>query len=269
VERTPFLPIAFYQASRIDGAPAEELTGEMPRLSRAVIELSRLLRSDGVAVRLDSAVAAACGADVSWPSPDGPPAWDLAGGNPPDAAALVTIAEPLTGCIAAVKAELRGDRPVIAVMPGPAALSAALGGAHEAAAGAALRALADAACKAGAEILVIEDDPAGDDGRLKRLAAPIVNTARYYTASVVLSVPRAVPERIADAQLLSVDAFLALPDAAGALPSADRLFDAAARRQMADRLVASPGFLSLDDRAMMGREMPEVLSALAEILKRA
>lgn len=268
-DRIPFLATAFYQASRIDGAPGEELIVEPPRLCRAVNELSRLIGSDGVAIRLDSAVLAACGADVAWPDRDGPPEGEPT--SPPDAPALLSIAEPLVTSIGALKAELRGSKPVVAVMPGPAVLSARLGAEHEAAVGAALRALADAACKAGAEVLVIEDDPAGDTARFKRLVAPIVNTGRYYSASVVLATPVFIAERLADGQILPATAFAGAPPqaAAGAQADAATLFDADGREKLRQSLLASSGFLSMEDRAMIGREVPEVTAALDALLGRS
>jgi hypothetical protein len=268
-DRIPFLPIAFYQASRIDGAPGEELIAEPPRLCRAVIELSRLIGSDGIAVRFDGAVLGACGADLSWPNRDGPPAGEPT--SPPDAAALTAIAEPLIESIAALKAELRGAKAIVAVMHGPAALSARLGVEHEAALGAALRALADAACKAGAEVLVVEDDPGPDAARFKRLVGPIVNTGRYYTASVVVSSPSAIPHRLADGQIVPSTAFPEAPAlfTTGALADAEALFDVAARTQLAANLAAASGFLSIDDRAMMGREMADVTSAIDALLGRS
>jgi hypothetical protein len=268
-DRIPFLPVAFYQASRIDGAPGEELIAEPPRLCRAVIELSRLIGSDGVAVRLDGAVLAACGADVAWPDRDGPPEGEP--GSPPDASALLSIAEPLVTSIGALKAELRATKPVVAVMPGPAALSAKLGADHEAAVGAALRALADAVCKAGAEVLVIEDDPGGDAARFKRLVAPIVNTGRYYSASIVVSSPSPIADRLADGQIVPATAFAGVTaqSATGALADAEALFDAAIRARVAASLAASSGFLSIDDRAMMGREMAEITPAIDTLLGRS
>jgi hypothetical protein len=268
-DRIPFLPIAFYQASRIDGAPGEELIAEPPRLCRAVIELSRLIGSDGIAVRFDGAVLAACGADLSWPNRDGPPAGEPT--SPPDAAALTAIAEPLIESIAALKAELRGAKAIVAVMHGPAALSARLGVEHEAGLGAALRALADAACKAGAEVLVVEDDPGADAARFKRLVGPIVNTGRYYTASVVVSSPSAIADRLADGQIVPSTAFPEAPAlfATGALADAEALFDVAARTQLAANLAAASGFLSIDDRAMIGREIADVTSAIDALLGRS
>lgn len=274
VERVPFLLAAFYQASRIDGAPAEELIGEPPRLSRAVIGLSRLLQSDSVAFCLESAVHAACGVDLSWPLADGAPVVaDGAEPGPPDADTLLALAAPLLTTIAAAKAELRGEKAVLAAMPGPAMLADWLGGeAAEAGVAAALRALAEAACKAGAEILVIEDDPA-DEARLKHLAGPIVNTARYYSATVVLSVAQPVREGFADAQLVPADAID--PPPAGALfglrlTDAD-LRDPARRKALAGRIAGGDGriFVSLGDAAMIGREVPEVLSGLNQVLGRS
>ena len=169
VERVPFLPIVFYQAARIDGAPASELIGEPPRLTRAVVELSRLLGSDSAAVRFESAVFAACDIDLVWPASDGPPVPDAtASSGAPDTAALLGIADPLLQTIVSVKAELRGARSVVAVTPGPLRLAERHGSAEgEGAIVAALRALVDAACKAGAEIIVIEDDLLQDEARFE------------------------------------------------------------------------------------------------------
>lgn len=274
VERVPFLPVVFYLAARIDGAPARELIGEPPRLSRAVIELSRLLGSDSVAVRLESAVFAACGIELAWPSPDSPPVSDAAAvPNTPDAAALVAIAEPLLQSIVSVKAELRGAKSVIAVAPGPARLARRVGNAEgEGAMVAALRALVDAACKAGAEIIVIDDDSAQDEARLKRLAGPIINTARYYSASVVLALPRAVKERIADALLLPASeaqaASLSVP--CGILPAAVEFADTGRLKALSERIAQAPAgvFVSLDDAAVHGREMSDILAGVAELLRR-
>lgn len=274
IERAPFLPTAFYQAARIDGAPANELIGQPPRLSRAIIELSRLLQSDAVAVRLESAVHTACGIEPAWPTPDGAPVVDAGQAqNHPDVSTLLALAEPLLITIGSVKAELRGEKPVIAVVPGPIALAERLGGAlGEAAAVAALRSLADAACKAGAELLVVEEADADDGQRLKRLAGPIVNTARYYSASVVLTRPSVFNDRLADAQLLPGHAFDGAPAGMllGLAPTGREFTDESRRSDLIDLFGTRAGsaYLSLDDEAMAGREIPDVLSVLAEFLHR-
>jgi hypothetical protein len=268
VERVPLLPLAYYQASRIDGAPAEELIGEPPRLARAVLGLSKLLLADCVTVRLDSAVLTAFGFDLSWPVVDGPPV--AAGeGVIADSAMLAGLAEPLLSTITAVKAELRGEKPVLAVVPGPVALSDRLGGADETAVAALIRGLADAVCKGGAEILVIEDD-ATDEARLKRLAGPIVNTARYYSASVVLSLGQPVKERLADALLLPAGMAAGAPGPMlpGILLSGGALADGDARAAIAARVAETKPFVSLDDASMVGREVSAILSGLGAVLGR-
>lgn len=272
VDRIPFLPVAFYQAARIDGAPASELIDEPPRLARAAIELSRLIASDAVAVRLEAAVYAHCGLDYVWPAPDDSPAIAGHASGMPDAAGLVAGAGHLLATVAAIKGELRGEKQVLAVVPGPAALSRRFGDeAAQTAAAGAIRALADAVCKAGAEIVVLEEAGSDDEARLKRLAGPIVNTVRYYSAAVILSVPRPVGSRIADALLVPAGA--ASPPAGapfGMFAPRTALTDQAARAELAGRVASRKGeiFLALDDAAMAGVEFPDIAAAASELLGR-
>jgi hypothetical protein len=274
IERVPFLPITFYQAARIDGAPAGELIGEPARLSRAVIELARLLGADSATVRLESAVFAACGIELAWPFPDGLPIPAQApSSGVVDAIDLVAGAAPLLETVASIKAELRGALAVVAVAPGPVGLARRLGGAdREPVIAAALRALVDAACRAGAEIVVIEDDHQGDEVRLKRLASPIINTARYYSASVILATPQSVSAQIADALLLPAHA--APPTSAGVrygiLPTPHEFKDPATRSALSERIAQATKsiFVSLDDAAMQGREMSDIAVGISDILRR-
>jgi hypothetical protein len=266
-ERAPFLPVAFYQASRIDGAPAAELIGEPQRLARAAIELSGLIGADTVSVRLEAPLCAACGLDLAWPADDDAPLIEGTPTSPPDAAGVLSAAGPILEAVAAIKGVLRGQKPVLAVLPGPLAFAGRWDDeAGRAGAGAALRGLADALCKAGAEIVVLEETDAVDEMQLKRLAGPVVNTIRYYSASTILAVPAPLTARIADALLLPGGAPLPPPGTLlGLAATRTEMTDATARDLLGATIAGRPGevFLSLDDSAMAGIEMPDIAGAVA------
>lgn len=269
VEQVPFLPVAFYQASRIDGAPAAELIGEPQRLARAAIELSGLIGADAVPVRIEAPLCAACGLELTWPADDGAPLIAGAPAAAPDPGGVLSGAATILEAVAALKGALRGQKPVLAVLPGPLAFAGRwTDETGRATAAAVLRGLADALCKAGAEIVVLDESDAVDEVQLKRLAGPVVNTIRYYSASAILSVPEPLSARIAEAQLLPGGAPLPAPGATlGLAATRAGIIDPAARDILAATIAGRRGevFLSLDDRAMAGIEMPDIADAVATL----
>lgn len=205
--RPPLLPLAFYHASRLDGGPAEVLTRDPTRLTRALVDQQRLLGVDGVAVRIDAAfLAEAAGIPVSW-SPAGPAAqWDAAGGRPwpPDTGQR----EPVAGLVEVIRRlgiQMRKQVPVLAVLPGPAGLCRRMSPHRQDALGetvSLVRGLAEEACRAGAEVVLLEEAEDADGERIAAAAEPICNTVRYYNAFSVLCAPAPPAGSAADALLL-------------------------------------------------------------------
>jgi hypothetical protein len=196
--RPPLITTLFRHAAVLNGVEPAELIGDAARLTRALLDMQRLLQTDVVTVKLGSAIQVASGADVesSVAGPTNP----LSYVPPPEA--VVAAAEPLIDTTRRLAADLKRRIPLLAVVPGPAALTAGLDGDVSQIA-AVLRALVEAACKAGANLILFEEaSSAAADPSFARLAAPVVNTARYYTASVIVSGTPALPKTLADGLLV-------------------------------------------------------------------
>jgi hypothetical protein len=186
----------FYHASRIDGAGFDELINEPARLTRALIEQHRFFDTDTVCVRFDEAVfATATGVTVDWSDPV--PSLTAASVDPSNwltssQQALDSVA-PLIDVIGRIVAELRGDVPIMAVLPTPRRIMTPAGAAADETRGVQIiRELTDQVCKAGCRIVElvageVETDTASS-------MASIVNTARYFNAFTILD-SEAVPEK--------------------------------------------------------------------------
>lgn len=211
-QRPPLLSTIFYHASRIDGGGFDELFVEPARLTRALLDQHRLFQTDAVAVRFDevafaqnSAVAIDWAASipvVDWGTTE-VENWPL-----DDESAQMVLAQ-LFDVVGRLAKELRRQVPVMAIMPGPGRMGA-IGGSIDGPESAArlLRGVADRVCQAGANIVMLEeDDENGDEERLRALIAPIVNTVRYYNAFSVLALSSPPTKRLADAVLLSEEAW--------------------------------------------------------------
>src|SRR5262249_47662915 len=162
------------------------------------LDMQQLLQTDVVTVKLGSAIQVASGADLenTVVGPTNPLT------SVPPLEAVIRAAEPLIDTIRRLAADLKRRIPLLAVIPGPVGLTAGLDGDVSQIA-AVLRALVEAACKAGASLILFDEaDGAAADPSFARLAAPIVNTARYYTASVVVSGTPALPKTLADGLLV-------------------------------------------------------------------
>lgn len=196
--RPPLITTLFRHAAVLNGVEPAELIGDAARLTRALLDMQRLLQTDVVTVKLGSAIQVATGADVE--NAVAGQTNSLSFVPPPETVAAA--AEPLIDTIRRLAADLKRRIPLLAVIPGPVALTAGLDGDVSQIA-AVLRALVEAACKAGASLILFEDaSGATADPSFARLAAPVVNTARYYTASVIVSGTPALPKALADGLLV-------------------------------------------------------------------
>lgn len=208
-ERSFVAPFAFYHAARIEGDSFEALFHDPTRLTRALLDQRRLLRSDAVTVRFDEAIiGAAGGLTVDWSSPmprldadeaDRDAMWSRGVG-------LADGLDCLFDVVGRLAAELRREIPVLAVISGPRALkSGAAGAAPEIPA--VLREIVDRSCKAGAEALAVEESlDRWDEAAVRAELAPILNTARYYNAATFLTAPHVPGAKLADAVILPSDA---------------------------------------------------------------
>lgn len=205
--RPPLLPLAFYHASRLDGAPAEFLLRNPTRLTRALVDQQRLLGVDGVAVRIDAAILAEpAGVPVSW-SPTGPVAhWEKAGGCawPPDPGRRGPVTA-LMEVIHRLQNELQKQVPIVAVLPGPLGLSRQAARDPNGKLGETVHflcGLAEEACRAGAEVIVLEETADAKEAEpIAAAAESICNVVRYYNAFSVLYAPAPPPRSAADALL--------------------------------------------------------------------
>jgi hypothetical protein len=245
----PLITTLFRHAAVLNGVEPEELIGDPARLTRALLDMQRLLQTDVVTVKLGGAIQAASGVDMQ----------DAVAGsaNPlscvPQPEAVIAAAEPLIDTIRRLAADLKRRIPLLAVIPGPMALTAGLDGEASQIA-AVLRTLAEAACKAGASVILLDEaEAAAADPSFARLAAPIVNTARYYTASVVVSGTPSLPKTLADGLLVDAADLsrIAKGQRRGLRVDLNRVDDAVAT------LAQYPGaadaiFISVDDASLEG-----------------
>lgn len=206
--RTLLLATAFYHAARIDGVGFAALAGDPTRLTRALLDQHRLLGTDAVPVHFDSTLfARAAGLDVDWSAAVPTVEWKGVESSswPPAPQAVQAAAAALVDVTGRLAQELRRQVPVLAVLPGPAALAGAGDGGAAAveAATIALRELVEAACRAGAEAVLVQEATADwDEAVVRERLAPIVNTVRYYNAAALVTAPRPPAGKLGDAVLL-------------------------------------------------------------------
>ncbi len=252
----PMLDTIFYHAARIDGAGFAELFSEPTRLTAALLDQHRLFGSDAIAVRIDEVVLApALGLPIDWEAAVPVVQWAAAdtGDWPPDPDSGEAAAAVLIEVVGRLAAEMRRQVPVMAVLPGPGRIAARSGGDDGGdRASRLLRALADAVCRAGANIVLLEED-----GEVPiPLLTPIVNTIRYYNAFPILAAAQAPDKVPADAVLMPEQAWRTADPAprrcgvsvpADCLGDADRLAAFTARL----RTAAAPVFLSMADDVVL------------------
>lgn len=213
-QRPPLLSTIFYHASRIDGGGFDELFVEPARLTRALLDQHRLFQTDAVAVRFDEvAFAQNSVVAIDWAAPIPVVDWEATEreSGPLDDESTQAALAPLVDVVGRLAKELRRQVPVMAIMPGPSRMGA-MGGSIDGPESAArlLRGVADRVCQAGANIVMLEeDDENGDEEKLRALIAPIVNTVRYYNAFSILALSSVPTKRLADAVLLSEEAWKA------------------------------------------------------------
>jgi hypothetical protein len=256
--RPPLMTTLFRYAAALDGVEPAELIGDPARLTRALLDMQRLLQTDVVTVKLGSAIRVASGADVE--NAVAGPMNPLSFVPPPEA--VIAAAEALIDTIRRLAADLKRRIPLLAVIPGPIALTAGLDGDVSQIA-AVLRALVEAACKAGTNLILFDEaSGAGADPSFARLAAPAVNTARYYTANVVVSGTPALPKTLADGLLVDAADLsrIAKGQRRGLRVDLSRIDDAAAA--LAQYPSATDAiFISVDDASLEGLTIEAVSAA--------
>ncbi len=250
------LSTVFYHAARIDGAGFEELFSEPTRLTAALLAQHRLFGTDAVAVRFDEVLFARHAAmPIDWAAPIPAVQWADADAAdwPPEPDAVAMAAAPVVDVVGRLTAELRRQVPVMAVLPGPGRLAAPGAAADcEDRATRLLRGLVDGICKAGANIVLVEEDAAASTA----LLAPIVNTIRYYNAFPILAATE-IPDKVpADAILLPEAVWQAadpVPRRCGLAVPASCLEDSGARDAFMARIraAAMPVFLSMADDVVL------------------
>ncbi len=211
--RPPLLPLAFYHAARLDGSPPNLLIQDPTRLTRALADQQRLLGADCVTLRFDAPLLAElAGMPVRW-SPAGPAAqWEAAREcewPPPDPWLRPPISD-LLEVIRRLRIQLRKEAPILVVLPGPVSLCrlACADSPEKVEETIGLvRGLAEEACRAGAEVVVLEEAGAGggeeiQTGEVTAATESICNTVRYYNAYSVLCASRNPARNAADALLL-------------------------------------------------------------------
>ena len=187
--RPLLFPLAFYHATCLEGTPPNLLAQDPTSLTRLLRDQQNLLNADCICLRFDTAfLVDPSETQVDW-SPSGPTIlWDSVKERPwpPNALSnnpIIVLLETINR----LKIELRRQIPILAVIPGPVGLcskdcldqpdllseTVAL-----------IRSLAEEACKAGAEIVLLEETAKGVD--IPSIAEPIFNTINYYNAFSLL-----------------------------------------------------------------------------------
>lgn len=261
--RPPLVTTLFDHAAALNGIEPAELIADPARLTRALLDMHRLLQTDVVTVKFGSVIHIASGAEPEDATVARKPLPFV-----PEPGLVLSAAESLLDTTRRLSAELKRNLPVLACIPGPVALTAGLSDDEAAKVTAVLRGLIEAACKAGASLILFEEaDGVAANPAFARLAAPTVNTARYYTASVIVSDDPGVPKALADGLLVN----------AAVLPRIGK----GQRRGMridldqidnVEAVLAQHGsatdaiFMSVDDAALSGRPI-EAIDAAFERLR--
>ena len=257
--RPPLITTLFDHAAALNGVSPEELMDDPAGLTRALLEMQQLFQTDVVTVKLARPIQMAAGIDPDSAPTNAPlpfiPAPDV----------VVTAAAALIDTIMRLAAELMRRVPILAVVPGPVALTGGLSDADAAVAASTLRALVEAACKAGASLLLIDEDGGqASTPHFAQGAAQAVNTARYYAAKVILASDTAVPKILADGLLLPPG----VPSpVAGGQRVGVRLTIAqvgAAEANLA-AMGDNTGFISIDDAAVAGQPIETLLAAFERL----
>lgn len=262
-DRPPLVSTLFYHAARLAGADMGELLADPARLTRALLDMHRLVPGDVVAVKLEAPFFAAAGLDPATGAGIGRSAFDGLG-IVPEVGGIVQDAAPLLEVITRLAAELKRQVPVLAVLPGPLTVG---GDAPEAAA-AALRTLVEQCCKAGAGMVLIDESvaPVTPDPFTK-LVAPMVNTARYFSAPVIVACDQRLPKSAADAVLLPATGVLAeksLADRTGVtLGQALLISEGEELAGLVQR--AGPCFLGIDDAAVAQLPVESLVAAFGRL----
>ena len=209
--RPLLFPLAFYHAACLEGIQPNLLTQDPTSLTRLLRDQQNLLNADCICLRFDTAYLVDSSETlVNW-SPSGPEIqWDSVKEKPWPPNALsnnpITV---LLETITRLKIELRRQIPILAVVPGPVGIcgkdcldqpdllteTVAL-----------IRSLSEEACKAGAEIVLLEETAKGVD--IANIAEPIFNTINYYNAYSLLQADSASVGNRSDALLFPPEANL-------------------------------------------------------------
>jgi hypothetical protein len=267
--RPPLITTLFYRAAALEGVAVEDLLFDPARLARALLDQQRLFATDVVTVKLAAAIHLAAGRDLGDADPETGPRF-AALDAVPSAEAVLAVAAPLIDTIGRIAALVKPNLPVLAVVPGPAALARGLDGAAASATARVLRVLVEAACKAGAGLVQIEDVAGEADARL---AGPTVNTARYYTAQVIVAGDPTAPRALADGVLLGDAADLAAAVArTGAGPRIGMRLDPV--RRGSDPVLDPTGlperyFLSVDDAGIAGLTVERIADLFSSLRTRS
>ncbi|QIB34216.1 hypothetical protein [Ancylobacter pratisalsi] len=193
----PLFSTLFETAATLEDADMAELMAEPARLTRALVNMQRLLGTHTVAVRFDRIIRQAAGED---PVPQGtePHSMDL---PLPDPDAVRAAAAPLLDTVARLAAELKRALPVMVMLPGPTWFGSGTDAQAAAQGGAILRGLIEACCTAGAGLVLILGREGSDRDLFAQFARPLANTAHYYAKPVIVADTR-VPRSLADALLM-------------------------------------------------------------------
>jgi hypothetical protein len=231
-------------------------------LTRALIDQQKLFEVDCVTVRFDAAVLAElAGIQVDW-SPTGPKIqWGSAQGftwppNPLESQHITVLVE----VIRRLKIELHRQVPILTVLPGPVSLwRQACPNQPETLDGTIglVRTLAEEACRAGAELVILEETAEeADGGQITTAAESICNTVRYYNAFSVLQVSALPTKNVADSLLFQPQmgqGNLPQESRAGVFvpPSCLESTDALAEYVSNLRARAQPVFLTIGDDVLL------------------
>lgn len=257
--RPPLVTTLFDYAATLNGISPDDLIADPAGITRAMLEMHRLFQTDVVTVKLSRPIKMAAGID-----PDA----DTTKVPLPDVPAPETVmpaVAPLIDAVTRLASELKRKTPILAVIPGPASLFGDLQHVDLPAVATLLRALGSAACEAGASLLLIDEvDGQASTLRFAQAAAQAVNTARYYTAKVIVAGDSAAPKALADGLLLP--AGLSPPAAAGQRIGFRLTLEQCEKAEM--HLAASSGragFISIDDAAVAAEPVETVLALFEQL----
>ena len=248
----------FQTASPLTGMAMSDLASDPSMLTRALIDMHRLLRADSVAVRFDGAIRMAAG-EEAWPSAE-MSVLDLPSFAPglPETTA---VAATLFDTIARLAADLKRATPVLAYLPAPPVSGANVDEDAAAQWSVLLRGLTETACKAGAGLVMLRAQPSADRELLARHMKAISNVTRYYGKPLVLA-DAVAPKTLADAVLLPDDADASLLSG----PRLGRRLSRGNLKSLESRQATNDGgFTCFDDDFFYGESSDGILNRFSSI----